>query len=316
MSVDKKIEKSGMNNNSKWIIAGVGFVAICLWFFTGNSGLSGTQSSGGQQQHISLRSLMLSTVVKDRFDDYLNIQGIVFPKFTIYLDAIAGGRVEERFVQQGEYVEKNQPLVRMSNTNLQLDVISREAQISEQLNFLRNTQMQVETVRLDLRRSLLDTDNEIGHLERKLRQFKRLKHAGAVSQEVLSTIIQDLDYYKKRRALTLDRQTQEEKVRSLQIKQLKDSAQMLQKNLQFARDNLDNLLVKAPLTGYLSDFSVELGESKVEGARLGQIDIPGQFKVIVSLDEYYLNKVTVGMMVNVESNGETQSLTINKVIAG
>ncbi|WP_295033553.1 efflux transporter periplasmic adaptor subunit [Shewanella sp.] len=314
--MDKKIEKSGMNNNSKWIIAGVGFVAICLWFFTGNSGLSGTQSSGGQQQHISLRSLMLSTVVKDRFDDYLNIQGIVFPKFTIYLDAIAGGRVEERFVQQGEYVEKNQPLVRMSNTNLQLDVISREAQISEQLNFLRNTQMQVETVRLDLRRSLLDTDNEIGHLERKLRQFKRLKHAGAVSQEVLSTIIQDLDYYKKRRALTLDRQTQEEKVRSLQIKQLKDSAQMLQKNLQFARDNLDNLLVKAPLTGYLSDFSVELGESKVEGARLGQIDIPGQFKVIVSLDEYYLNKVTVGMMVNVESNGETQSLTINKVIAG
>ncbi len=311
--MDKKIEKNGMNNISKWIIASVGFVAICLWFLLGTSVFSGSQYSGEQQQQISLRSLMLSTVVKGRFDDYLNVQGTVSPKSTIYLDTIAGGRVEERFVQQGEYVEKGQPLVRMSNTKLQLDVISRETKISEQLNFLRNTQMQVESDRLDLRRSLLDTANEISHLARKLRQSQLLQKEGAISQEELATVKQDMDYLKKRRALTIERQTQEEKVRSLQINQLEESAQMLQKNLQFARDNLDNLEVKAPVTGYLSDFSVELGESIVAGERLGQIDIPGQFKVIASLDEYYLNKVSVGMMVNVDLNGGTLPLTISKI---
>lgn len=311
--MDKKIEKSDMKNNTKWILAVVAVIAIFLWFINSiNDSLRGP-SSGGQQQNLSLRSLILSTVTKGRFDDYLYVQGIVSPKSTVYLDAIAGGRVEERFVQQGEYVKQGQSLVRMSNTSLQLDVISREAQISEQLNFLRNTQMQAETNRLDLLQSLLDTDNIIRHLARKLRQSERLLKHGSISEEEFSGIAQDLEYNKKRRALTLERQTQEDKVRSLQIEQLEDSAQMLNKNLKFARDNISNLLVKAPVSGYLSDFSVELGESKIQGYRLGQIDIPGQFKVVASLDEYYLNKISLGMNVHVKIKGQKQILTISKI---
>jgi HlyD family secretion protein len=235
------------------------------------------------------------------------------PKTTIYLDTIAGGQVEERLVEQGTYVTKGQPLVRLSNTSLQLDVMSREAQVTEQLNFLRNTQRNMETSRLNLRRDLLEIDLQITHLERRYKQSKPLVERGVLAQDRLSEISEDLAYYKARKELTLERQKQENSIRKVQVEQLEDSAEMLQKNLQFARANLDNLLIKAPVSGYLSELDVEMGESKSRGARLGQIDIPNEYKLVVRLDEFYLNQVQKGMDVNVHLDGGSVMATVSKI---
>ena len=240
-------------------------------------------------QNIDKNSITIKTVRQEIFADTLNARGIITPKKTIYLDTIAGGRVEEKLVEQGSYVEKGQALLRLSNTNLQLDVITREAQISEQLNFLRNTQMNAETNRLNLRRDIIENDNQIVHLKRKIKKYEVLKKKNYIASDDLIALKQDLNYFQQRKELNLQRQQQQEKIRSLQITQLEDSAKMLQENLIFARNNLKNLVVTAPQAGYLSELNVELGESKAIGTRLGQIDIPGQFKVLASVDEYYLN---------------------------
>ncbi|MEJ6473660.1 efflux RND transporter periplasmic adaptor subunit [Pseudoalteromonas piscicida] len=306
--MDKKIERSGLQKHLKKAVAGGVLLGIAAAAFA----FTNTASSG-RSQHLALSSLTVSTVSKGAFVDALSLRGQVVPKTTIYLDTIAGGQVEERLVEQGEYVEAGQPLVRLSNTSLQLDVMSREAQVTEQLNFLRNTQMTMATSRLNLRRDLLEIDLQISHLERRYKQSKPLVEKGVLATDRLSEIKDDLRYYKARKELTLERQAQENSIRKVQVEQLEDSAEMLQKNLKFARKNLENLLIKAPVSGYLSELDVEIGESKSKGARLGQIDIPNEYKLVVRLDEFYLNQVQPDMAVNVMLDSGLVSAKVSKI---
>ena len=269
--------------------------------------------SNGKTQHVSASAFTSVAVLSGHFVDKLSLRGSISPQTTIYLDAVAGGRIEEKLVEQGEYVEKNQPLVRLSNVSLQLDVMSREAQVTEQLNFLRNTQMTMTTNRLNLRRDLLEIDLKIGHLKRKIKQSKPLVTQGVLAQDKLQSLQLDLTYYQQRKALTTQRQRQEEEIRQVQVKQLEESAKMLQGNLLFARSNLDNLLVRSPVSGYLSELTVELGESKQQGARLGQVDIPKQFKLVANIDEFYLNQITLNMAAQIQLNGEVVEIKVTKI---
>ncbi|NMR24724.1 efflux RND transporter periplasmic adaptor subunit [Pseudoalteromonas sp. NEC-BIFX-2020_015] len=306
--MDKKIERSFTQKYLKKFT----FAALTLGVAAAAYGF--TQSSDtGRSQNIERSSLTVSTVKQGAFKDALSLRGQVVPKTSIYLDTIAGGQVEERLIEQGEFVEKGQPLVRLSNTNLQLDVMSREAQVTEQLNFLRNTQMTMETSRLNLRRDLLEIELKITHLTRRLKQTKPLVKSGVLAQEQLAELEEDLNYYQARKELTLERQKQENSIREVQVAQLSDSAKMLEKNLQFARRNLDNLLVKAPVSGYLSELDVEIGESKSSGARLGQIDIPNEYKLVVRLDEFYLNQVQRDMTVMIELDDGEITAKVSKI---
>ena len=293
--MDKKIISSPLRKYLKQSIYGVLFFAISI------AAYSFSQSSGeGRSHNLAINTLTISTVTQGIFVDALSLRGQVVPKTTIYLDTTAGGRVEQRLVEQGEFVKKGQPLVLLSNTNLQLDVMGREAQVTEQLNFLRNTQMNMATSRLDLRRDLLEVELQISHLKRRSKQSSTLVNQGLLAKDQLAIINDDLSYYEARKVLTIERQNQENSIRKVQVLQLEESAIMLEKNLQFARNNLDNLLIKAPVSGYLSEFTVEIGESKKRGARLGQIDIPNEYKLVIRLDEFYLNQVQRDLVVMVE----------------
>lgn len=306
--MDKKIERSFTQKYLKKFI----FATMALGVAAAAYGFTQT-SDTGRSQHVERSSLTVSTVKQGAFKDALSLRGQVVPKTSIYLDTIAGGQVEERLVEQGEFVEAGQPLVRLSNTNLQLDVMGREAQVTEQLNFLRNTQMNMETSRLNLRRDLLEIELKITHLTRRLKQTKPLVKSGVLAQDKLAELEEDLSYYHARKELTLERQKQEKSIREVQVAQLSDSAKMLEKNLQFARRNLDNLLVKAPVSGYLSELDVEIGESKSSGARLGQIDIPNEYKLVVRLDEFYLNQVQRDMAVMIELDDDAITAKVSKI---
>jgi HlyD family secretion protein len=293
--MDKKIIKSPFKKYVKHSIYGVIIFAITFAAYCFSQ-----SSTEGRSHNLAINTLTISSVTQGTFVDALSLRGQVVPKTTIYLDTTSGGRVEQRLVEQGDFVKKGQPLVRLSNTNLQLDVMGREAQVTEQLNFLRNTQMNMETSRLDLRRDLLEVELQISHLKRRAKQSSTLVKKGLLAKDRLAEVEDDLNYYKARKVLTMERQKQENSIRKVQVHQLEESAIMLEKNLQFARENLNNLLIKAPVSGYLSEFNVELGESKERSARLGQIDIPNEYKLVIRLDEFYLSQVQRGLAVMVE----------------
>ncbi|AOT10059.1 efflux RND transporter periplasmic adaptor subunit [Pseudoalteromonas luteoviolacea] len=306
--MDKKITRTTPRRFVKPALATA--VALLIGFGAYSMTFSAEQ---GQSQTVNLAGLTVSSVVSGEFKNALSVRGQVVPKTTIFLDTVSGGRVEARLIEQGTFVEKGQPLVQLSNTNLQLDVMSREAQVTEQLNFLRNTQMAMTTNALNLERDLLDIELKISHLERKLIQSEALLKKGLVSQEEVDEIRENLQYNRDIHSLTIERQKQENSIRKVQLAQLEDSAEMLQSNLEFARKNLESLQVTAPVSGYLSELDVQVGESKQAGTRLGQIDIPDEYKLSVSLDEFYLNQVSLGMMMEITHGGQTLRAAVTKI---
>ncbi|MDW7548794.1 efflux RND transporter periplasmic adaptor subunit [Pseudoalteromonas peptidolytica] len=272
-------------------------------------------TSSGNRLNVDINRIKISTVTEGEFHDLIPLRGNITPSKSVYLDAIEGGRVEARFVEEGAMVKKGDKLLVLSNTSLQLDVISREAQISEQLNNLHNTRLAIDQNRLNLKRDLLELDFQVSQSERKLAQFKRLGNGNLVSKDELQAAEDETVYLKNRRKLIIEQQQQDEKIRTAQIAQLEDSVKQLNKNLAFARKNLENLIIKAPIDGQLTALSAELGASKARGARLGQVDIVSQYKVSAQIDEFYLGRVYAGQAARLSLQGQQYELTLAKVYA-
>jgi HlyD family secretion protein len=247
------------------------------------------------------------------YEDFIPLRAAVEPERTVYLDAIEGGRVDAIHVEEGAFVEEGQPLIDLSNTSLQLDVIAREAEVSEQLNNLRNTQLAIEQNRLKLKSDLIEIDYEIKRLSRLVARYEELQGNQFISKNEYEDSVDELQYNKNRREVTRESQEQDERIRLAQIEQLDNSVEHLEKNLILARANLDNLLIRAPRSGQLTSMNAEIGESKDRGERLGQIDDVDRFKATALVNEFYLNRVRDGQQALLEVDGRDYRLEVSKI---
>lgn len=254
-----------------------------------------------------------SVVSTGYYEDVIPLRATVEPEHSVYLDAIEGGQVERLLVEEGALVVAGQPLLELSNTSLQLDVIAREAQVSEQLNNLRNTELAIEQNRLSLKGDLIEIDYQIQRLTRLVQRYRELDGQQFIARNEYEDAQDELAYWAQRREVTLESQRQDERIRLVQMDQLRTSVSQLEKNLILARDNLKNLLVTAPRGGRLTSFDVELGESKAPGERLGQIDDIDRFKTSALVNEFYLNRVTIGQRAELELDGTQYLLEVNKI---
>ena len=281
-----------------------GVVVLALFYSTFHTGTSFTLD--GQR-------IRTAEVSVGMYEDFIPLRAAVEPERTVYLDAIEGGRVEAVLVEEGSFVEEGQALIDLSNTSLQLDVIAREAEVSEQLNNLRNTQLAIEQNRLKLKSDLIEIDYEITRLSRLVARYEELEGNQFISKNEYEDSVDELQYNKNRREVTRESQEQDEKIRVTQIEQLNSSVQHLEKNLTLARSNLDNLLIRAPRSGHLTSMNAEIGESKARGERLGQIDDVDRFKAVALVNEFYLNRVRVGQQALLEVNGRDYRLEVSKI---
>jgi HlyD family secretion protein len=252
-------------------------------------------------------------VTTGMFEDFIPLRASIEPERTVYLDAIEGGRVEAILVEEGAQVVEGQPLIELSNTSLQLDVIAREAEVSEQLNNLRNTQLAIEQNKLKLKSDLIEIDYQIVRLTRLVTRYEELQGNKFISENEYEDAVDELRYWRNRRTVTEESQAQDEIVRLAQIEQLEGSVEQLERNLLLARANLDNLLIRAPRSGHLTSMNAEIGESKSPGERLGQIDDVDRFKATALVNEFYLNRVRIGQLAHLEVNGREYVLEISKV---
>lgn len=269
----------------------------------------------GNALKLDKQKLRISEVRYALLDDYIPIRGRVAPSRTVYLDAIEGGRVEEILIEEGAEVTTGEVIARLSNTNLQLDVISREAQVSEQLNNLRNTKLAIDKETLSLKSELVEIDYQLSKLRRALRQRKSLFERKLISQDDFLATQDELDYFQKRKELVIERQKTDQQVRKVQLAQLESSVERLQKNLKVARNNLENLNVRAPVSGKLTALDVELGESKSRGQRLGQVDNLDNFKISALVDEFYVARISLDQQAVAKINDEQHLLQVSKVFS-
>ena len=269
--------------------------------------------SEGRTLVVDNSRVAVSTVRSGTFEDFIPMRGRVTPRQTVYLDAIEGGRVEERLVEDGASVEAGDLIVVLSNTSLQLSVTQNEAMVTEQLNNMRTIELQLEQNRLQHKRNLVEMDYQIKRLERQVERLGNLDSAGVAIKSQLEDAADELEYFRNRRDVTLESQATDARLQETQLAFLQESGGQLEANLQFARKNLDALNVRAPVSGKLSGLDLEVGQSIQRGGRLGQIDDPNNFKLRASIDEFYLNRVDLGQSAGFDLAGQRYELQVSKI---
>ena len=285
--------------------AGIVLIAAIVWL----AGLI----TGGRTLAVNADRIRIAEATLGTFEDFIPLRGRLVPSSTVYLDAIEGGRVEEVLLEDGAVVEAGTLIARLSNTNLQLEVLGREAAVTEQLNNMRTIELQLEQNRLSHSRNLVEIEYQIKRLNRSIERQRDLVSKSLVSQSTLDELQDELDYYLRRRDVTLESQATDARLQEAQLRQLRAAGEQLESSLRFARKNLDDLNVKAPVSGKLSGFNIEVGESIARGGRLGQIDDPDNYKLNVKIDEFYLGRVDLQQLATVENNGRNVDLRVSKI---
>ena len=268
---------------------------------------------GGRSLSVNAQRVVASTVTTGTFEDFIPLRGRLVPRSTVYLDAIEGGRVEAVLVEDGAMVTAGQSIAVLSNTSLQLEVLGREAAVTEQLNNMRTIELQLEQNRLSHKRNLVEIDYQVIRLNRSIARQQDLASKDLVAQSTVDELQDELTYYKNRRDVTLESQASDARLQEQQLKQLREANDQLLTSLTFARSNLDDLNMRAPLDGQLSGFDIEIGQSIARGGRVGQIDDPDRYKLNTKIDEYYLGRIDLKQVGVANHNDRDFKVEIAKI---
>jgi len=304
--MDRAVARRAPTGRRIGYVAGGLFAIAIAWLLFG-------MITGGRSLSVNSQRIMVSPVTVGTFEDFIPLRGRLVPSSTVYLDAIEGGRVEQVFVEDGAIVSAGDPIAVLSNTNLQLEVLGREAAVTEQLNNMRTIELQLEQNRLSHKRNLVEIDYQITRLTRSIERQKDLAVKNLVSQSAIDELQDELTYYRNRREVTLESQVTDARMQEQQLRQLRAANDQLEAGLTFARKNLEDLRVRAPVSGKLSGFNIEIGQSISRGERLGQIDDPDGFKLNVKIDEFYLGRVDLEQTARADHNGRMIDLRVTKM---
>jgi HlyD family secretion protein len=271
-----------------------------------------TRGSGGRSLRVPRDHLVIQPVTRGPFEDVAPVTAEVAPPRSVYLDAVEGGRVERVLVEPGAQVTAGQLLVELSSPTLQLDVISREAQVTEQLNQLRDVELALEQARIAQDRERVELDYQLERSSSAVKRLRDLAPVGAVAAADVEAAEQEHTYLGRRRQLAVEAAAVNDGLRHRQLSQMRESAKVLREHLAFARRHLESLDLRAPVAGTLSALDVQVGQSLAHGQRAGQIDLAG-VKLVARVDQFYADRVTVGCRARTTLAGRDHTLTVTKV---
>lgn len=263
--------------------------------------------------NVESEKLTISAVQRGPFQEFIPVMGEVLPVQTIFLDVEEGGLVEKIYIEAGSAVKKGDKILKLSNTSLLMDIMYREAELFQQINNLRNTRLLFEQSRLALERDLADLDFQVEKQKRKYESYQSLYEEKLISRHDFEDTRDEYELVKNKRRLTAESQEKDLNYRQQQIVQLEDAVKRMEENLKVAKSKLDNLTVRAPITGTLTSLKAEPGQSKSPGERLGQIDAPEGFKARAEIDEFYIDRIQKGKPGQFELSGGTYHMLVSRV---
>ncbi len=262
---------------------------------------------------VNAETLSISEVRAGEFNDYIRISGQVHPMTTIQVSPREAGIVEEIVIEEGTQVKTGDVIIRLSNDDLDLEILNSEANLAEKENALRNTMIQMEQEKMQLSLNILELQTEVKRKGRALESQKRLFDDGLIGKEEYLRSEEDYTLFCKKLEVTLARAEQDSIYRQVQIKQMEESLDNMRLNMQRIRRRKDNLEVKAPIDGVLGLIEVGLGESVASGRKIGQINAEGSYKIEAQVDEHYIDRVFAGLTATFERQNEIYDAVIRKV---
>lgn len=285
--MDVKIERpKGIKGikSKYWVYIGCGLVAVALIIWLATSDIASTYK-------VERTGLNMADVKLQKFDDYVRVDGRVEPISTVQISPEEGGIVMEKVVEEGSQVHKGDVIIRMSNSNLDLQILNAEAELAEKQNILRNTQISMEQDRLNNRTEQAQLDLEVQRKYRAYQQKKKLYDDKLIAKEDYIQAKEDYELAMKRQSLINQRLNQDSIYRLAQVDQMEDNLSNMQQNIQLIRRRKESMNVVSPIDGELGLLDVELGQSISAGQKIGQINDLTNYKVTGQIDEHYLDRV-------------------------
>lgn len=304
--MDVQIEKKKFSKSKLIKIAGIIAIILLIIYVIINT-------SGGAKLSISKERVAISTVSNDVFQENIPVSGIVLPITTIYLDAVEGGRVEERYVEDGAMMKKGEPILRLSNTDLELSLINQETSVYNLLTQMQISQNAARQNTINRLNQYTDVENSLIEAKRLYDLNKKLYDKGAVGRQDYESSLNNYNYQKQRMELTKKVLKQDSIATKQEIEQANNSYQRTQSALDLMRKKVGDLVVRAPIDGQLTSLDAEVGQSKTKGQRLGQIDVVTGYKVRVDIDQHYISRIYTGQTGTFTLNNKEYTLTIKKV---
>ena len=303
--MDSKIErKSLFSKKTVYIITGSLAVLSGVLTFI----FRDTSSS----MNVDKETLTISIVEEGEFNDYIRVVGQVIPNHIIYLDAIEGGRVEERLIEEGAQVKAGDIIIRLSNPLLNIGILQSEADLAYQENELRNTRLNMEQEHLSLKQERIALNKDLTQKKRRFEQYSHLYQKNLLAREDYLQAKEDYNAASEQLNVLDERIRQDKLLRDNQLQSLNENIQNIKKSLLLVRERLENLKIKAPVDGQLGNMEAQIGQSIVQGERIGQIITP-ELKVEAKIDEHYVERIHPGLSAGFEREGKKYGLRMTKV---
>jgi HlyD family secretion protein len=262
---------------------------------------------------VEKEKLTISNVEKGLFNDYITIIGQVEPITTIYLDAIEGGRVAEKIIEEGTMVKKGNVILKLENRQLYQTILNSEASLAEKENYLRNTRISFEAEMISSKRTLIENEYQLERKKRQFEQNKELYDDGLIPREDYLQSKEDYEYEAKLVNINRLKIKNDSLMRFTTMKTLDTDLQKMRQMLGLVRERLDHLEVKAPVDGQLGMLDAEIGQSISQGQRIGMIHVLSDYKVKAKVDEHYIDRVRRELPCNFDRNGNEFNLHVKKV---
>lgn len=303
--MDRQIEKKSFLRRYAWYIAAAAaLAALLVWIVLGTTANTMT---------IDASDITISDVTRGKFDDYVRLNGQVLPIQVVQISPEEGGIVREKVVEEGTRVRKGDVILRLSNSNLDLQILNAEAELAEKQNLLRNTQVAMQQDRLNNRTEQATLDTDCDRKRRAYEQNARLYKERLISKEVYLQSREDYNLARRKQSLISQRLKQDSLYRHVQMAQMEDNLDNMRKNVLLVRDRKNKLEVRSAIDGELGLLDVELGQNIVAGQNIGQINDLSDFKVQAQIDEHYIDRVRPGLSASFSRDGKTYRLRVRKV---
>lgn len=303
--MDRQIEKKSFLRRYAWyIVAAAALAALLVWIVLGTTANTMT---------VDASDITVSDVTRGKFDDYVRLNGQVLPIQVVQISPEEGGIVREKVVEEGTRVRKGDVILRLSNSNLDLQILNAEAELAEKQNLLRNTQVAMQQDRLNNRTEQVTLDTDCDRKHRAYEQNARLYKERLISKEVYLQSREDYNLARRKQSLISQRLKQDSIYRHVQMAQMEDNLDNMRKNVLLVRDRKNKLEVRSAIDGELGLLDVELGQNIAAGQNIGQINDLSDFKVQAQIDEHYIDRVRPGLSASFSRDGKTYRLRVRKV---
>jgi len=304
--VDRVIAKKKWSRKRVLTIAGIAGVILL-------AGASYYFTSGKSRLNVNPERITISEVKTGPFQEFIPVNGVIMPVTTIYLDALEGGRVEDRYVEDGAIMKKGDPILRLSNTDLELSLVNQETSVYNLLTQMQISQNAARQNTINKLNQMTDVENSLKEADRTYQLNKKLFEQKAIGLQEFRQSENNYNYQVQKKNLTKQVLAQDSVSVRQELEQAKQSYARTQNALDVMRKKVGDLVVRAPVDGQLTSLDAEYGQSKNKGERLGQIDVLGGFKVRVAIDEHYLSRIYTGLEGEFTFANKDYKLKIKKV---